>query len=53
MTDSVYAQDLVATIQKRPLLKTLREWRAETKDQVEAALLGEVIAEIESGFYDG
>lgn len=50
MADMTY---LVATIQKRPLLATLRRWREETENQVEAALLGEIIAEVESGFYDG
>lgn len=50
MPDMTY---LVATIQKRPLLATLRKWRFETDNQVEAALLGEIISEIESGFYDG
>lgn len=44
---------LVATIQKRPLMATLRRWREETENQTEAALLSEIIAEIESGFYDG
>jgi hypothetical protein len=49
----VFSEDLIATVQKRPLLKMLREWRNETESRVEAELLGEVIDAIVSGEFDG
>jgi hypothetical protein len=49
----VFSEDLIATVQKRPLLKMLRDWRNDTVSRVEAELLGEVIDAIVSGEFDG
>lgn len=51
--DSVYAQDLVSSIQKQPLLRMLRQWRNESQSRVESDLLNEVIAAILDGDFDG
>lgn len=51
--EHVYARDLIISIQKRPLLKTLREWRAESESSVEVDLLNDLLDLIESGEFDG
>jgi hypothetical protein len=52
-TDSVYAQDLIASLQKRRLLSTLRLWREESESSVEVDLLNDLIRAIEDGDFDG
>lgn len=44
---------LIGTVDKKELLATMREWRAETKEPREADLLGELIALVDSGDLDG
>lgn len=44
---------LVATVDKKELLATMREWRAETTISEEADLLGELIEKVDSGDLDG
>lgn len=51
--EHVYVKDLVISIQKRPLLATLRQWRSESQSSVEVDLLNDIIDFIESGELDG
>lgn len=51
--EHVYAKDLVISIQKRPLLATLRQWREESKSSIEVDLLNDIIDFIQSGELDG
>lgn len=51
--EHMYAKDLVISIQKRPLLATLRQWRAESESSVEVDLLNDIIDFVESGELDG
>lgn len=44
---------LVATVDKKELLATMREWRGETKIPAEADVLGELIERVDSGQLDG
>lgn len=53
MVDSVYARDLIASIQKRPLVKTLRQWREESTSSIEVDLLNDILDLILSGELDG
>lgn len=53
MHDSVYSRDLILTIQKRPLVKMLRDWREESESSIEVDLLNDIIREIEDGHFDG
>lgn len=45
--------NLVKTMDKSAFLKRLRDTRREAVDPVEADLLTELIAEVDSGDYDG
>ena len=53
MVEHPLVQDLVATMQKRPFLRMLREWRDETYSKIERELLTEVIEAVMSGDFDG
>lgn len=44
---------LVKTVDKAELLATLREWRRESVDPVEADLLRDLIERVDSGRLDG
>ena len=44
---------LVKTMDKKAFLKRLRDTRREAVDPVEVDLLNELIAEVDSGDYDG
>lgn len=49
----VVERHLVKTMDKAAFLKRLRDIRREAVDPVEADLLHELIAEVDSGDYDG
>lgn len=51
--EDMYAAELIASIQKRPLLATLRQWRAESQSSVEVDLINDLLDLIESGEFDG
>lgn len=53
MTNDVYAQDLILTMQKRPFLKMLRKWRDDSVSRVEIELLSEIIEAVQEGEFDG
>lgn len=44
---------LIATVDKRELTKTLRDWRRESKNKIEVDLINDLIDLIESGELDG
>lgn len=48
-----YVQDLIATMEKKPFLKMLREWREDATTKIEADLIADVIDQIQSGDFDG
>jgi hypothetical protein len=51
--DNVFAQDLIASVQKRELVKTLRQWRQDSTSQVEVDLINDMLTLILSGDLDG
>lgn len=53
MSNSFYVNNLVASVQKRPLLALLREWREGNPSRDEIELLTDLIREVESGRFDG
>lgn len=53
MKNDPIMQYLVATVDKRLLVKTLREWRREAEYQAEADVLDDVIDAVLSGEFDG
>jgi len=52
-SDGFINAHLVATLDKKLVLKTLRQWRYESDSPEEADLLTDLIHEIESGELDG
>ncbi len=53
MPEHPLAQDLIASMQKRPLLRVLRDLRNETTSRDQAILLGDLINMIVAGDFDG
>lgn len=53
MNAAVIVRDLVTTVDKRELLATLRDWRAESRSSVEVDLLNDLLRLIDSGELDG
>ena len=51
--DNVFAQDLIASVQKRELVKTLRQWREDSTSQVEIDLINDMLTLVLSGDLDG
>ena len=51
--EQIIQEDLVTTMQKRPFLKMLREWREDSESSVEVDLLNDVIKAVQSGEFDG
>ena len=49
----MYAADLIASVQKRELVKTLREWRTESRSSVEVDLINDLLDLILQGEFDG
>lgn len=52
-TEGIIAGQLVTTVDKKELVKTLRQWRYESNSPEEADLLTDLIHEVESGNLDG
>lgn len=46
-------ENLVATISKKELLLTLKEWREEATSKDEASVISDLIARVRSGDLDG
>jgi phage terminase large subunit-like protein len=53
MKNDPIMQYLVATVQKRPLIDMLRDWKRDSKDIVEIDLIDDVIDAVLSGDFDG
>ena len=51
--NNVFAQDLIASVQKRELVKTLRQWREDSTSQVEIDLINDMLTLVLSGDLDG
>jgi len=51
--ESVYAKDLIASVQKRELVKTLREWREQSRSSVEVDLINDLLDLVLDGSFDG
>lgn len=51
--ETVYTRDLIASVQKRPLVQTLREWRAQSQSSVEVDLINDLLDLILEGEFDG
>ena len=52
-SQSIVQSNLIATLDKREVLETLKQWRYESKEKLEADLLNDLIREILSGELDG
>lgn len=52
-SDNIYAQDLIASLQKKPLVKMLREWREDSTSSVEVDLINDLLDLIVTGEFDG
>ena len=53
MAEHPYVRDLIASVQKRPLLRALRDRRDEVRSAAEADILSELIRRIRGGEFDG
>lgn len=53
MADHPYVEDLIATVQKRPLLRILRDMRNDATTREEASALHQLIKAISRGDLDG
>ena len=53
VTQGIIESQLVKTVDKQELLKTLRQWRWESDSPEEADLLTDLIHEVDSGNLDG
>ncbi len=53
MADHPYVEDMIATVQKRPLLRILRDMRNDATTREEASVLSRLIKTISRGDLDG